>query len=127
MKSGGCYALNPSEGTALERHKNDPRRSTRLSRQIPIAITSLDPTLHFSGKYKTVVVNAHGCGVILSEPLEKETPVAVELISNGRSKKARIVVVISLVEGVSWLLGLEFDSPAGNFWEIENPPTDWRV
>jgi len=38
----------------------------------------------------------------------------VELVSNGRSKKGRIVLVISLVEGTSWLLGLEFDNPAGN-------------
>lgn len=116
--------MNPREGTAL--HKNDTRRSTRLSRQIPIVISSLDPAQNFSGKYETVVVNAHGCGVILPERLKNETPVTVELISNGRSKKARIVLAISLVEGASWLLGLEFESP-GNFWEIKNPPADWRV
>ena len=120
--------MNPREGTALERHKNDTRRSTRLSRKIPIVITSLDPVHNFSGKYETVVVNAHGCGIILLERLKNETPVTVELISNGRGKKkARIVLAISLVEGASWLLGLEFDSPVGNFWEIENPPADWPV
>lgn len=118
--------MNPSEGTAPG-HKNEARPSTRLSRQIPVVITSLDPAHDFSGKYETVVVNAHGCGVILRERLEKATQVTVELISNGRSKKARIVFVISLVEGSSWLLGLEFDSPEGDFWEIENPPADWRV
>jgi hypothetical protein len=127
MKFGDQYALSPSEGTALERHKNDTRRSTRLARQIAIVITSLDPGRRFSGKYDTVVVNAHGCGVILPERLEKETPVAVELISNGQTKKARVVLTIALVEGVSWLLGLEFDSPAGGFWQIENPPADWWI
>jgi hypothetical protein len=118
--------LSPSEGTALER-KKDVRRSTRLSRQIPIVITSLDPAHSFSGKYETTVVNAHGCGVILPERLVKETPVVVELISNGRSKKGRIVLTISVVEGVYWLLGLEFDTPSGIFWEIENPPADWWI
>jgi hypothetical protein len=127
MKSGGRHALNPSGGTAPERQKNDARRSTRLSRQIPVVIASLDPARNFSGKYKTVVVNAHGCGVIVSERLEKETRVTVELISTGRSKQARIVLAISLVESGSWLLGLEFDSPARDFWEIENPPADWAV
>jgi hypothetical protein len=34
-------------------------------------IASLDPVRNFSGKYETVVVNAHGCGVIVSERLEK--------------------------------------------------------
>ena len=119
--------MNPREGIALERHKNDTRRSTRLSRQIPILITSLDPAQNFSGKYETVVVNAHGCGVILPERLKNNTSVAVELISNGRNKKVRIVLAISVVAGASWLLGLEFDSPVGNFWEIANPPADWQV
>jgi hypothetical protein len=90
-------------------------------------ITSLDPARKFSGKYNTVVVNAHGCGVIVREQMEKETPVTVELVSNGRSKNARIAVAISVAKGASWLLGIEFDSPAGDFWEIENPPTDWRL
>jgi hypothetical protein len=127
MKSGGRHALNPSGGIAPERRKNDARRSTRLSRQIPVVIASLDPARNFSGKYKTVVVNAHGCGVIVSERLEKETRVTVELISNGRSEHARIVLAISLFESGSWLLALEFDSPARDFWEIENPPADWAV
>jgi hypothetical protein len=123
----GRHALNPSGGTVPERYQNDARRSTRLPRQILVVITSLDPARSFSWKYETVVVNAHGCGVIVSERLEKGTRVTGELISNGQNKQARIVLVISLVEDVSWLLGIEFDSPTRDFWEIENPPTDWAV
>jgi hypothetical protein len=118
--------LNPSGGTALEGNKNDTRRSTRLSRQIAIVITTLDPASGFPAEYKTVVVNAHGCGVIIREPLNKGTPVMVTLVSNGRTKKGRVVLVISLPETNSWLTGLEFDSPS-NFWEIENPPADWPL
>lgn len=117
--------MNPSEGTSLERRNTNVRRSTRLSRRIPIVITSLDPAHNFSGKYETAVVNAHGCGILVPEMLEKGTPVAVELISSGRSKNARVVLAITIAEGASWLLGLEFESPAGNFWEIEDPPEDW--
>jgi hypothetical protein len=90
-------------------------------------ISSLDPEQRFSGKYTTVVVNAHGCGIILPVQLKNKTPVSVQLVSNGRSKNARIVLALSVIEGVSWLLGLEFDSPAGDFWEIEDPPADWRT
>jgi hypothetical protein len=74
----------------------------------------------------TVVVNAHGCGVIIREQLEKDTPVMVKLVSNGRSKKGRVVLGIPFNENASWLTGFEFDTP-GNFWEIENPPADWPV
>jgi hypothetical protein len=116
--------LNRSGGTALERDKTDTRRSTRLSRQIAITITSLGPACDLRVECKTVVVNADGCGVIVREQLEKDTLVMVELVSNGRSKKGRVVLGIPLNENGSWLTGLEFDSPS-NFWEIENPPADW--
>jgi hypothetical protein len=90
-------------------------------------ITSLDPEQEFCGKYQTVVINAHGGGVILPVQLKNRTPVSVELISNGRSKTAKTVLALSVIEGASWLVGLEFDSPASDFWGIENPPEDWRI
>ena len=52
-----------------EKSKNDVRRSTRLSLQIPVVITSLDPSRNFREECNTVVVNVHGCGVILHERL----------------------------------------------------------
>jgi len=116
--------LNPSGATSAG--ASNTRRSTRLSLQIPVVIASLDPAQNFIGQYETVVINAHGCAVIVREQLEKETPMTVELIAHGRIKQARVVVVRPLTEGVSWLLGLEFDHPACDFWQIENPPADWR-
>jgi hypothetical protein len=92
--------LNPSEGIAPQEHKSNTRRSTRLSLQIPVVIGSLDPAQNFVGKYETVVVSAHGCAIIVREQLEKETPMTVELVANGRIKQARVVVVRSLTEDV---------------------------
>jgi hypothetical protein len=110
----------------LERIKNPARRSTRRSLEIPVVITSLDPTCDFRKQCKTGFVNAHGCGVIVPQLLKNQTPLMVELVSNGASKKGRVVLTVPLLENFSWLLGVEFDSP-GNFWEVEHPPADWRV
>lgn len=118
--------MNPSEGIGVER-AHDGRRSTRVSSRIPIVLTSLDPKQNFSGQHETVVVNAHGCGVLLPIQLGNRTPVSVELISNGRSRSGKIVLVRTVIENARWLVGLEFDVPAGDFWGIENPPEDWRV
>jgi len=107
-----------------EKPKSDGRRSTRLSLQIPVVVTCLDPSLDFREECRTVVVNAHGCGVIVPESLKIATPVTVKLVSNGRCKKGRIVVATRVID--SWLLGMEFDSPE-NFWGIETPPADWCV
>ena len=106
--------------------KNDDRRSTRLSLQIPVVITSLDPACDFYKECKTVFVNAHGCATIVRERLADETPVMLKLVSNGALKKGCVVLAVPLLESVSWLLGVEFDSPE-NFWEVENPPGDWRA
>ena len=109
----------------LESHKKDARRSTRLSLQIPVIVTSLDPACELRQECRTVVVNADGCGVIVRERLKDATPVLMNLVSNGASKKGRVVLAIP-IESDSWLLGVEFDCP-GNFWEVENPPADWRA
>jgi hypothetical protein len=106
--------------------KNDPRRSTRLSLRIPVMVTHLDPTSDFREQCETVVINAHGCGVIVHKKLEHETPVLVELVSTGASKKAHVVAAVPTLEATAWLLGLEFDSPEKNFWKIEHPPADWE-
>lgn len=98
-----------------------------MSSRIPIVLSSLDPKQTFCGQHETVVVNAHGCGVLLPVQLGNRTPVSVELISNGRSKSGKIVLVRTVIENARWLVGLEFDTPAGDFWGIENPPEDWRV
>ncbi|HEX4786764.1 MAG TPA: hypothetical protein VH350_20660 [Candidatus Sulfotelmatobacter sp.] len=98
-----------------------------MSLRIPIILTSLDPRQEFRGKQETVVVNAHGCGLLLPVQLGNRTAVTVELISNGQSKSGKVVLVRTVIEGARWLVGLEFDVPAGDFWGIENPPEDWRV
>jgi len=106
--------------------KNDPRRSTRLSFRVPVVVTYLDPTCDFREQCETVVINAHGCGVIVHKKLEHETSVLVELVSTGASKKAHVVAAVPTLEATAWLLGLEFDSPEKNFWRIEHPPADWE-
>ena len=94
--------------------------------QIPVVVTSLDSARDYYEECKTAFVNANGCAIIVRERLPDETPVMLKLVSNGAFKKGRVVLAIALLESVSWLLGVEFDSPE-NFWEVENPPADWRA
>jgi hypothetical protein len=131
-----CTGLSPEDrakhnfaihgGNLLEMKKDNGRRCTRLTRQIMIEITSLEPACDFRGEYTTVVVNAQGCGVIVREQLRKELSVMVKLVTNGRSNKGHVVLSIPLSDTSSWLTGIEFDSPS-NFWEIADPPADWPL
>jgi hypothetical protein len=91
-----------------------------------VVVTSLDSARDFYEECKTAFVNAHGCAIIVRERLPDETPVMLKLVANGALKKGRVVLAVALLESVSWLLGVEFDSPE-NFWELENPPADWSA
>ena len=124
-RDGAAKICPKNRRCCLERSKTATRRSTRLSLQIPIVVTSLDPTCDFRRECETLVVNAHGFGFISPERIKNETPVMATLVSNGASKKCRVVLAIALLESASWLLGVEFDKP-GDFWDVENPPADWR-
>jgi len=100
------------------------RRSTRLSLEIPVTVTSLDPAHPFQETCHTVVVNGHGCGVVARQSLESGTPITVELQDKDRRMGGRVVMSISVGGGTrSWILGIQFDEP-GNFGGIENPPQD---
>jgi len=99
------------------------RRSTRLARSIAVALIGMGPNKKFYQECKTSVVNAHGCGLIVREHLERETPILVKLIETGATQEAKVVLVTSIEPG-KWLVGLEFQE-AGNFWGIPDPPADW--
>ncbi len=103
------------------------RRSTRLERQIPVLVTSLDPSRRFCEECQTVAINAHGCGVIARESISAGTRVLLDLLSQERNTGGVVVDAISLDNsGENWLIGIEFDN-FGNFWGVPDPPADWET
>ncbi|MBZ5599497.1 MAG: hypothetical protein LAN83_14390 [Acidobacteriia bacterium] len=112
---------------ATEKH-DTMRRSTRLALQVGVLVTTLDLRNQICEECRTVAINAHGCGVIMQEPLKVGIPVLIDLLAQERSKKAKVMVCVQLAEAnrEAYLVGLEFETPE-NFWGIENPPSDWAL
>src|SRR5580658_7091681 len=103
------------------------RRSTRLPLEVPVRVISLDPAQPFSEQGNTTLVNAHGCGLIVSRMLAHGMQVRLEIVSAKRHTTARISEVVPLGgDPETWLVGLELDVP-GNFWGIDYAPSDWKV
>ena len=103
------------------------RRSTRLPLEVPILVTSLDPSFEFSEECITTLVNAHGCGLVVQRSFPRDLPVRLEIVRSKRHTTARVADVVPLGgEPETWLLGMELDTP-GNFWGIEYAPSDWTV
>ncbi len=114
--------MGPSEKT-----QHAIRRSTRLPLEIPVVLTSRDPTIEFSAPCQTTLVNAHGCGLIAPSSPERGMPVRLEIVSAKRHTTARVAEVVALgSDPETWLVGLELDAP-GNFWGIEYAPADWKI
>ena len=103
------------------------RRSTRLPLEVPILVTSLDPSFEFSEECITTLVNAHGCGLVVQRSFPRDVPVRLEIIRTKRHTTARVADVVPLgSEPETWLLGMELDVP-GNFWGIDYAPSDWKI
>jgi hypothetical protein len=101
------------------------RRGTRIGCEIPITLTSLDPTHPFSEQCLTLLVNPQGCAARFRRPLEIGAAVRLDDLPAGTSITARVVNCIQIGDYEKfWLLGLALDEP-GNVWGIKTPPEDW--
>jgi hypothetical protein len=106
--------------------KQDIRRGTRISFEIPITVTSLDSVQPFSEPCLTVLVNPQGCAVRFRHPVDIGVAVRLEGLPARTIVTARVVNCIPIGEYEKfWLVGLALDQPC-NVWGVEMPPEDWR-
>ena len=60
------------------------RRSSRVPIAVPLLVTSLDPSNHFSEVCETLVVNAHGCAI--RSPMEVKAGIPVHFHTKDGGK-----------------------------------------
>jgi len=107
--------------------KKTARSGTRVPCEIPVKLTSFEPTLSFADSCLVVLVNPQGCAARFHRPVEVGTRVRLEGLPSNNSAIARVVNCISLGEYEKfWLLGLAL-AEAGNVWGLETPPDDWTA
>jgi hypothetical protein len=73
-----------------------------------------------------LAVNAHGALVLLTPPVEDAEQI---LIKNPRTSEEQLCRVVhqGLIEAGRLQVGLEFLTPAPNFWRVSFPPEDWAT
>jgi len=106
----------------LEPSSQDLRRSARRFARltVPLAGTNLEGR-KFRQVCKTVVVNAHGALLYVSETLEMGAIVTVTSPATQEEMECRIVFLGDHSEN-GQRIGIEFLTPAPHFWGIEFPP-----
>lgn len=79
----------------------------------------------FKERCETIVVNAHGGLIYLSETLEMDAPLTLTNPISGEEQECR-VVFLGDASTKCQRVGVEFLTPAPRFWGVDFPPTDWR-
>ncbi len=106
-------------------NKSQVRRGSRISYEVSITLTSLDPADAFSEPCLTHLVNPQGCAARFCRPLEIGAAVRLEVLPTRTTVTARVVNCIRIGDYEKfWLLGLALDEP-GNVWGVQAPPEDW--
>jgi len=101
------------------------RRGTRVRAQIPVRVSSLDPSSAFAENCHTLMVNPQGCGVRFPRPLTPGLQVRVENMPGGGAVTARVASSVPLNSTSKyWLIGISLDNP-GNLWYLGPAPQDW--
>lgn len=109
------------ESTVLDNH----RRSSRVFTRIPVRVKGVNVTSRkFSETSQTIVVNAHGGLIYLNETVEMGAQVLLINPASDEEQECRIVYLGDTSEK-GQRVGVEFLSPAPNFWGVDFGPIDW--
>jgi hypothetical protein len=120
-----------AESSASKHSSAEKRRSTRVTKAVPITVKGTDALGQtFKEFTSTVMVNCYGCKFQTRHYVPKNTIITIEVPHVERKRSPRI-----LRGRVIWVqrprtfreafhIGMEFDIP-GNVWDVEVPPGDW--
>ena len=101
------------------------RRSQRVMIRVPVTLqmTIAGQKVTFQGV--TVSVNDHGAMVLCTRPVTAGTKLEMQ---NDRTRQRQLsrVTRAPVESQQSYLIPVEFVSPAPEFWHISFPPADWK-
>ena len=110
-----------------EKSGDDKRRSQRLTLRVAVVVIGSDAHGNPFGELThTIVVNAHGALVELKAELNDGQRVLLRNKQSGERQSCHVVWFRKAEEGVNHA-GLEFESAAPKFWQVDFLPDDWSV
>ena len=79
----------------------------------------------FRAACETIVINAHGGLLYVSEPLEMSAMLTITNPFTQEEQECRVVYLGEETDKAQ-LVGVEFLTPAPHFWGVEFTQPDWR-
>jgi hypothetical protein len=116
----------PQHGRIMpEAEVSKARRSTRVFMRVRVIVAGKNSDARrFRESCETVVINAHGGMVCLTQPLHVDAILVLTNPFTQEEQECRVVFVGEVTEK-GQRVGLEFLTPAPHFWGVEFVPNDW--
>ncbi len=103
------------------------RRSSRVFTRIPVQAKGTDHQGHkFRAKSQTIVINAHGGLLYLSEEIDLGSELVLINPATEEEQDCRVVYLGDTSERGT-RIGVEFLSPSPHFWGVEFAQQDWAA
>ena len=104
---------------------DNKRRSSRVFTRIPVRAKGVSVQgRKFNETSQTIVVNAHGGLIYLNERIEMDAQILLINPASEEEQECRVVYLGDASEK-GQRVGVEFLSPAPNFWGVDFAPVDW--
>jgi hypothetical protein len=115
---------SPADGAEAAAYARK-RRSKRIHIATPVIVSAKSGSLSLQEPTTTLQVNAHGCLVILTAPLQAGQQVTLANPATNERTECTVSFV-GKKDGMATEIGLEFSQPSPFFWRIHFPPEDWN-
>ena len=103
------------------------RRSQRVVLDVSLLVTGeTEDKQPFEEEVLTLIVNAHGTLVMLEAKVSLGQAVILTNIRSGEKRKGTVAFVGSRNVGLAQV-GIQFSTPAPEFWLLSSPPPDWNA
>ncbi len=117
----------PEELAEQPHAKQEQRRSQRVMLRMAVLVEGKSESgPPFLEETHTLVVNAHGCLVTMATVVKPDQSVVLTNKATGQ-KQACHVVYQGTPLGGRMRVGIAFNEPAAEFWQIAFPPEDWKA
>jgi hypothetical protein len=106
-------------------HTGARRRSQRVLMQVGVRVRGKDAQgKDFDETTETLAINAHGALVLLNARVISGAVVRMKHNKTEEEQECHVAFLGPVRSGRAEI-GLEFSTPAPNFWRVAFPPEDW--
>jgi CheY-like chemotaxis protein len=127
-KKSRLESITTMIGSQIAPSSANARRSQRVVARIRVLVQRQTDTNGLMSELgQTVEVNAHGALIALAMKVQPNELLVIKNLNTGQERQSRVVRVSMGEEATEPQVAIEFTEPSPKFWNIDFPPSDWKI